>query len=204
MPTGAPGFTRLHVDERRRSLLECGRRLFTTQPYDELSMAAIAREAGISKALLYHYFPSKQAFFLATMHDAAAELAERVRPEASAPPREQLDHALGAWLEWVDRNQDAYGRLLRSATGVPEMRGIVDGVRDAAARTILERLLDGEAPDAPLQAAVCGWLWLMDGVCLRWVGDPGLQRAQVHALLAGALPGLLAAAGRPELGARLA
>ena len=40
-------------------------------------MAAIAREAGISKALLYHYFPSKQAFFVATLEQAAAELAER-------------------------------------------------------------------------------------------------------------------------------
>ena len=203
MPSAAPGFTRLHVDERRRSLRECGRRLFTTQPYDELSMAAIAREAGISKALLYHYFPSKQAFFLATMHDAAAELAERVRPDESDPPREQLDHALGAWLEWVDHNQDAYGKLLQSANGVPEVREIVDGVRNATARTILDRLLAGDPPDAPVQAAICGWLWLMDGVCLQWVREPGLEREQVHAMLAGALPGLLEAAGRPELGRRL-
>ena len=54
--------------------------MFTRHAYDELSMAAIAREAGISKALLYHYFPSKQAFFQATLEQAAGELAERVRP----------------------------------------------------------------------------------------------------------------------------
>ena len=85
MTTRGSGFSRLHVDERRAALLECGRKLFSTQPYDELSMAMIAREAGISKALLYHYFPSKQAYFIATIEEAATQLAARVRPDASAP-----------------------------------------------------------------------------------------------------------------------
>src|SRR5918911_2222090 len=98
MPRQARGYTRLDVDERRRRLLELGRSLFTRHPYDELSMAAIAREAGISKALLYHYFPSKQAFFVATLQDAAAQLAERVRPDPGLPPAAQLASALDAWL----------------------------------------------------------------------------------------------------------
>ena len=48
-------------------------------------MARIAREAGISKALLYHYFPSKQAYFAATLEEKAAELAsaDRARPVAA-------------------------------------------------------------------------------------------------------------------------
>ena len=70
-----PAYTRLDVDERRRQLLELCAGLFARHAYDELSMAQIAREAGISKALLYHYFPSKQAYFAATLELAAAELA---------------------------------------------------------------------------------------------------------------------------------
>ena len=69
-----PAYTRLDVDERRAQLLDLGTGLFTRFSYDELSMAQIAREAGISKALLYHYFPSKQAYFTATLEDKAAEL----------------------------------------------------------------------------------------------------------------------------------
>ena len=53
-------------------------------------MAQIAREAGISKALLYHYFPSKQAYFAATLEQAAAELAETTQPDPELPPVEQL------------------------------------------------------------------------------------------------------------------
>ncbi len=48
----SPAYTRLDVDERKRQLLELGTELFTRHAYDELSMAAIARAAGISKALL--------------------------------------------------------------------------------------------------------------------------------------------------------
>src|SRR5919206_2640468 len=109
-----PAYTRLDVDERRRRLLELGADLFTRFAYDELSMARIAREAGISKALLYHYFPSKQAFFAATLEQAAAELAAAVEPDPSLPAVEQLGRALAAYLAWVEAHAAAYGKLLRS------------------------------------------------------------------------------------------
>jgi len=89
-----PAYSRLDVDERRRRLLELGADLFARFSYDELSMARIAREAGISKALLYHYFPSKQAYFVATLEQAAAELAETTQPDPSLQPVEQLAPAL--------------------------------------------------------------------------------------------------------------
>ena len=72
-----PAYQRLAVDERRRRLLELGSDLFTRFAYDELSMAKIAKEAGISKALLYHYFPSKEAYFVATLEEKANELQQR-------------------------------------------------------------------------------------------------------------------------------
>ena len=87
------GYTRLDVDERRRLLLEKGADLFTRFAYDELSMARIAKEAGISKALLYHYFPSKEAYFVATLEEKAAELQQRTEPDPSLPPFEQLSDA---------------------------------------------------------------------------------------------------------------
>src|SRR4051795_1693625 len=105
-----PAYRRLDVDERRRRLLERGAELFERHSYDELSMATIAREAGISKALLYHYFPSKQAYFIATLQDAAEELAARIPPDPERPPREQLDSALDEWLAWVEANRDTYGK----------------------------------------------------------------------------------------------
>src|SRR5881275_2483349 len=99
-----PAFARLDVDERRRRLLHLGTDLFARFSYDELSMARIAREAGISKALMYHYFPSKQAYFAAALEDKAAELASLTAPDPSRPPLEQLTDALEAFLGWVEAN----------------------------------------------------------------------------------------------------
>jgi AcrR family transcriptional regulator len=81
-----PAYTRLQVDERRRQLLELGTELFARHSFGELSMARIAREAGISKALLYHYFPSKQDYFVATLQQAAEEVRRRPEPDPDLPP----------------------------------------------------------------------------------------------------------------------
>src|SRR3954462_10054596 len=98
--TGA-AYRRLDVDERRAQLLEVATELFSTHSYEELSMAQIAREAGISKALLYHYFPSKDEFFKAALTEAATELAERTAPDESQSPEEQIRSSTRAFVAWI-------------------------------------------------------------------------------------------------------
>src|SRR3954470_9351190 len=110
-----PAYRRLDVDERRAQLLELGSELFTKNSYDELSMAAIAREAGISKALVYHYFPSKEEYFKATLGEAAAELARRTVPDDSLPALDQLRASTRAYVEWVGERRDSYVKLIQSA-----------------------------------------------------------------------------------------
>src|SRR3954471_10804247 len=202
-PRRAPAYNRLDSDERRARLLALGRTLFTRHPYDELSMATIAREAGISKALLYHYFPSKREYFVATLQDAAGLLAERGGRDAAAPPGAQLASALEAWLVWVDANRDVYGRLVRGAVAAPEVRELVDGVRDQAAAVILSRLWDDGPPPPELRMAVRGWLWFIDGACLDWVEHADVDRGEMHVLLVRALGGLVAAAGHDDVVAGL-
>ena len=140
-----PAYTRLGVDERRRRLLMLGADLFARHPYDELSMARIAREAGISKALLYHYFPSKQAYFAATLEQAAAELAQATAPDLELPLAEQLAGSLDAYLTWIEEHADAYTKLFPSIGAVPEVRELVDRVRDETAQRIVSRHRHGRA-----------------------------------------------------------
>ena len=192
-----PAYTRLDVDERRRRLLDLGADLFARHAYDELTMAAIAREAGISKALLYHYFPGKQAYFAATLEDKAAELAELTEPDPSLPPIEQLTRALDAFLAWVEANRAAYGKLVRSAAAIPEVREVVDRVRDATSARILDGLAGGRGDIAPAtRTAVRAWLWFMDGAILDWVEHEDLTREQLRGLLLDTLTGAVGASRR--------
>src|SRR3712207_8138432 len=90
---GTPAYTRLQVDERRRQLLVRATDLFATHGYDELSMAKIAREAGVSKPLLHHYFPIKRDLFEALLAPAAAEHLARTQPDPDSPPAQQLNES---------------------------------------------------------------------------------------------------------------
>ena len=193
-----PAYTRLENDERRRLLLELGAELFTRHAYDEISMAQIAREAGISKALLYHYFPSKQDYFVATLASGAEELRALVEPDPDLPPAEALMAAVDAYLRWIDANAAAYSKLLQSAATVPEVRELVEGVRT----TTVERILAGMGTTEPAaRTAVRGWLWFMDGACLDWIAHRDIERQQLLGLVLGTLFGALMAAGVAPPGA---
>jgi len=195
--SSSPSYRRMDVDERRRQLLERGAELFTTHSYDELSMNKIAAEVGISKALLYHYFPSKQAFFEETLSTWAEELRVRTEPDPELSPVEQLTASLDAFLAMVEENAGAYRNLMQSATGVPEIRDLIEEVRRATA----ERILGGLYPDGPAppkaRIAVSGWLWFMDGACLNWIEHRDVEREELRDLLLGVLMGALIAAGSP-------
>lgn len=191
-----PAYRRMDVDERRAQLLEKGAELFTSHRYDELSMNKIATEVGISKALLYHYFPSKQAFFEETLSAWAERLRVRTEPDPDLSPLEQLTSSLDAFLELVEENSVAYRNLIQSATAVAEIRDLVEEVRRATA----ERILAGLYPDGPTpqaRTAVSGWLWFMDGACLDWIKHRDLGREELRNLLLGVLMGSLVAAGSP-------
>jgi AcrR family transcriptional regulator len=188
-----PAYRRLEVEERKRQLLERGADLFARYAYDELSMRKIAREAGISKALLYHYFPSKQAFFQATLAQAAEELRARTEPDPELPPLEQIRSSLDGFLELIEENALAYRKLMQSATSVPEVNELVDEIRTRTAERILAGLYSGDAP-APARIAVHGWLWFMDGACLNWIEHGDLTREDLRNQLLGTLLGSLTAA----------
>src|SRR5436190_13645410 len=186
-----PADRRLDVDERRLQLLELGRDLFTRHAYDELSMAAIAREAGISKALLYHYFPSKEEYFKATLAEAAAELAVRTAPDPSLSPLDQLRKSTLAYVEWVGERRESYVRLLASAGAVPEIRDLIANIRDFTSARILEGMVPELERTPAKRAAVRGWLWFTDGVLLDWIEHGDRDVAEVADSLVDSLVDLL-------------
>jgi AcrR family transcriptional regulator len=188
-----PAYQRLQAEDRRRQLLERGAELFARYSYDEISMGEIAREVGISKPLLYHYFPSKREFFQATLAQGAEVLRARTEPDPSLPPLEQLRGSLEGFLELIDENELAYRKLMQSVSSVLEVRELVEDVRTKTAARILEGLYpDGVPPKA--RAAVHGWLWFMDGACLDWIEHRDLSRDELSGLLLGTLFGALTAA----------
>ncbi|HYV16086.1 MAG TPA: TetR/AcrR family transcriptional regulator [Conexibacter sp.] len=194
-----PAYTRMHVDERRAQLLELAADLFARHAFAELSMARIAHEAGISKALLYHYFPSKQVLFVATLQEAAEQLRLRTEPQPGVPPAEALAGSLEAFLTWIEEHDVAYRKLMESAGSVPEVGALIDEVRSRTSARILEGLGVTGAPPPKLRAAARAWLWFMDGVVIDWLDHRDISKDELIQLLLGTLAGALTTAGAADL-----
>lgn len=88
-------------EEKQRGILDMAARVFAEQGMDKASMSQIAQAASVSKALLYHYYPSKDALIFAIIitHLEALEVAIEEVDDPSLQPRQRLRQLVGAVLE---------------------------------------------------------------------------------------------------------
>ena len=77
------------------------------------------KAAGISHALLYRYFPSKQGYFRAALEQAAEELRARTAPDPSLPPWEQLVAGLEGFSSWSTRTRSPTGSCCAASQARP-------------------------------------------------------------------------------------
>jgi AcrR family transcriptional regulator len=185
------GSTRLSPDDRRAQLLALAARMFTERPYDDFSMDDLAGIAGVSKGLLYHYFPSKRALYLEVLRGAASELLDLMRPEPGRPLTEQLRTSLTAYLSYVRQRADPYRAMLRGGIGNdPAVAEVAEDVRGA----IRERILAGlgiRVPSPRLRTTITGWVGLVEAVSLDWLEHDDLDAGRLVDLLVDALTALL-------------
>lgn len=194
----APAYTRLQVDERRRQVVEAGSLLFAEHAFEEISMRQIAEAAGISKALLYHYFPSKIELFKAAVAERAAELERLIEPAGGGTAFEQLSRSLDAYLGWIEENSRAWSKLVQSAATLPEAGELVEGFRTRTLDQILKRLTGRRKPRPVLRTSLKGWLGYVDAAILDWAQAGDLSREQVRELILSAFGAALLAAQQAD------
>jgi len=178
---------RLDLEERREELLAAAFELFVTRGYDEVGMEDVARVAGASKGLVYHYFPTKKDLYRAAVARGAGLLLERVDTGGDDAPLARLEAGLDAYFAYVAEHRSAYEALMRSGVGVdPEVAVILEQTREEIARRLLEGLpLVG--PDAVVRAAVRGWIGFVEALALGWLASPDPDRTVLRQLALGVL-----------------
>lgn len=87
--------------EKQQDLLRNAAAVIAEQGMDKASMAQIAERAGVSKALLYHYYPGKDALIFAIIETHLLEVDEAVEvaDDLSLPDRDRLRKLVGAVLD---------------------------------------------------------------------------------------------------------
>jgi AcrR family transcriptional regulator len=194
--------TRLSLDARREQLIELGEELFASRPFDEISIDDIAGRAQISKGLLYHYFGSKRAFYLAVVRTGVESLREVTAVPESVPEPERTLRSLNAYLAYVEAHAAGYLQLMGSGGGAdPEVAAIIDVLRQEFSGRVLEGLRrsgvrwgDPAAPPPLLRSAVRGWVGMVEGASLDWVAHRDMPREALATFLQGALARTVSAA----------
>lgn len=166
--------TRLDPSERRAQLVELGVHELAEHGLHDLSVETVAARAGISKALLFHYFGSKRRYRLAVVAAVADDLLARTEPDPEQPPDVQLRQSIVDSVEYVSARRQLYLSLVRgAASGDAEMREIVDRTRSALVARILDGATDLGLPsdDPLLPVAVRSWLALAEEAIIAWAPD---------------------------------
>ncbi|MFE5894532.1 TetR/AcrR family transcriptional regulator [Streptomyces sp. NPDC056468] len=190
---------RLSTEERREQLLAVGARLFSESPYDEVWIEQVAEIAGVSRGLLYHYFPTKRDFFAAVVERESERMLRMTAAVPGVPVREQLAASLDTYLEYVEAHAHGYRAFHRAdAAGDRAVRKVYQQALAAQEKQILAAMsadpefgpVFEQRPDVRL--AVRGWLAFTTAVCLEWLRGSDLSREQVRDLCARALLGVIA------------
>jgi AcrR family transcriptional regulator len=125
----APAKRRLTAEERRTGILDAALAVFSERGYHEASIDEIAGEAGVSKALIYEHFSSKQELYGELIARNARDLTQRVAGALSGveveSTAERLATGLDAFFAFVEERRAAWRILFRDPSD-PESAAVLD------------------------------------------------------------------------------
>ncbi|MEU9924678.1 TetR/AcrR family transcriptional regulator [Streptomyces griseoluteus] len=193
---------RMGVEERRQQLIKVALDLFSRRSPDEVSIDEIASAAGISRPLVYHYFPGKMSLYEAALTRAAEDLAGRFEEPHEGPLGARLLRVMGRFFDFVDAHGPGFSALMRGgpAVGSSATNALIDSVRQAAYEQILSHLGITEAP-ARLELVVRSWISLVESTALIWLEGRRVPREELERQLVHDFAALVAvsAAYDPEM-----
>jgi AcrR family transcriptional regulator len=206
---------RLSPEDRRAELLALGAEVFGKRPYDEVRIDEIAERAGVSRALMYHYFPDKRAFFAAVVKDEA----DRLYSATNNPPAEgmtlfeEIRSGVLAYMAYHQQNPEAaWAAYVGLGRSDPVLLGIDDEAKNRQMEHVMSRI--GEVvssvpgqdiePEVEryLRVIVHGWLAFTFELCRQRIMDPSTDAERLAEACANAL--LDAIARVPEIPEELA
>jgi AcrR family transcriptional regulator len=176
---------RLPPAARRAQILDAAMVVFSGRDPAGVTYEEIAESAGVSRALLYNYFPDRAAL----LDQLAERNGKRLRAEvfdalASVPGRvDALAEAIRVHLRFAARDHDAYA----SATGGSQA-AVPNPAEAALVRSVAEML--GEGPEAEMVGA--GLIHAIRAMVLTWSATPTIDFERADELITAVIAGALA------------
>ena len=162
------------------------------KPIQDLPMDDIAAEAGISRGLLFHYFPTKTDFYLACIAAAGRRMLRTTAPDEDLPGQAQVEMTTRLMVEQIERRRDFYLALVHGhGVADPRVTEVMDSVREGST----DRVVTALRVPAHQRDVVRAWWAYTEDRALTWSAVPTGERpvpvsglveecvAALHALL---------------------
>jgi AcrR family transcriptional regulator len=171
---------RLTPEQRRDELMDVGATIFGEVAYEDVAMEDVARRANASRALLYHYFPTKREFFAAIWKRAHDRLSEATDGDYALSFRDGVAATLMAHLSFYETHVPLVMVANRSSIAAdPILRiPIADGMRSLCERALDASGATGHTRDIA-SAALAGWVAFVRDVTVEWLLDQRISRDEV-------------------------
>jgi AcrR family transcriptional regulator len=181
-----PTARRLPAAERRRQLIGIGLQLLTERPLGDITVEEVSRRAGISRGLLFNYFPTRRDYHLAIIRAAMRRMSRIAEPPETVAEDMRVKVVIERFVAFLERRRDPYVAIIRGvAGGDAEVAEIYAESRDQLVGVVLRAL--GRRPTPALELLVAGWLGFVEETVLTWVNRPVMPRHELVRLLERAL-----------------
>ncbi|MET8751172.1 TetR/AcrR family transcriptional regulator [Streptomyces sp. NPDC059104] len=183
---------RLSPDDRRAQLRAVGAALFAAKPYEDVLMEEVAERAGVSRALLYRYFPGKRELFAAVYREASDRLLSSTALDPDVPASAWLRAGLDTHIDYFAANRNTVLAANRTLAGDPVVQAIIDDELAGLRAHLLTVTAPAEEQYAMVSAVVTSWLVFVRALCVDWLLDGAYSRTALADICVGALTGALA------------
>ena len=181
-PAPEPARLRRTAGDRRAQLVQIGLELLPTTPVQELTIDEVARRAGISRSLLFHYFATKRDYYTAVTRAAADLLWAHLLPPPGTPSAQLITGMLDRYVAWVETYRETHLAFVRGAAGGdPWVSEVYEDTRARLVDVALEAL---DLPDDALRRQlVLAWFAFTEDLVGQWTREPTMSRDELLTLL---------------------
>ncbi|WP_330232622.1 TetR/AcrR family transcriptional regulator [Nocardia sp. NBC_00508] len=171
---------RRSADDRRRQLIGIGLGMLLDRPWHQITVDAVAQQAGISRGLLFHYFPTKQDYYAQLVRAAAQRFLRGTGPDPDAA--DPLASMIANFVGYMRRRSGPLVSLLRAAGQDPVLESIMERMHDELTDRVFDALGRAE-PTTAERLVVRSWWAMAEDLTVQWLARADVDQNLLDRLL---------------------
>lgn len=148
--------------------MQAGAELLFQLPFDQITADHVAQAAGVSKGLVFHYFPTTRDLQAALLRAVTQDMVAGLDVDPTAAPDQRLRLGIAAFVDFIQRAPESYQAMARGSGSDPAINEVVDATRDGVV-ALVQGVLGAPALPPGLNIALRAWIAFVEEAALHWL-----------------------------------